>query len=56
MSLTLPQMSEVELTLQASKQNASGTREVLLVLVSNKWVNVKFQAPEIPLQLAFVSV
>ncbi|KAK7802724.1 hypothetical protein U0070_007167 [Myodes glareolus] len=52
-SLTLPQMSEVELTLQESKQNATGTREVLLVLVSNKWVNVKFQAPEIPLQLAY---
>lgn len=49
--LDFPKMSEVELTLEASKQN--GTREVLLVLVPNDRVNVKFQAPEIPLQLAY---
>ncbi|XP_075841970.1 endoglin [Microtus pennsylvanicus] len=51
--LDFPKMSEVELTLEASKQNGTGTREVLLVLVSNDRVNVKFQAPEIPLQLAY---
>ncbi|XP_005346101.1 endoglin [Microtus ochrogaster] len=51
--LDFPKMSEVELTLEASKQNGTGTREVLLVLASNDRVNVKFQAPEIPLQLAY---
>lgn len=55
-SLTLPQMSKMELTLQASKQNGAGTREVFLVLVSNTSVLVKLQAPEIPLNLAYVSV
>lgn len=57
MSMTLPQMlSHLELTLQASKQNGTETREVFLVLVSNKSVFVKFQAPEIPLHLAYVSM
>lgn len=55
-SLTPPQMSMLELTLQASKQNGAGTREVVLVLVSNTSVLIKLQAPEIPWQLAYVSV
>lgn len=55
--MTLFQMlSQLELTLQASKQNDTETREVFLVLVSNKSVFMKFQAPEIPLHLAYVSV
>lgn len=48
-------LSHLELTLQASKQNGTETREVFLVLVSNKNVFVKFQAPEIPLHLAYDS-
>lgn len=52
--LDFPEMlSHLELTLQASKQNGTETREVFLVLVSNKSVFVKFQAPEIPLHLAY---
>ncbi|XP_076424985.1 endoglin isoform X4 [Peromyscus maniculatus bairdii] len=50
--LTFPKVSQLELTLQASKQNGTGTREVFLVLVSNETVLVKLQAPEIPLHLA----
>jgi endoglin len=52
----LQMLSHLELTLQASKQNGTETQEVFLVLVSNKNVFVKFQAPEIPLHLAYVSV
>lgn len=48
-------LSHLELTLQASKQNGTETQEVFLVLVSNKNVFVKFQAPEIPLHLAYDS-
>ncbi|XP_059116058.1 endoglin [Peromyscus eremicus] len=51
--LTFPRVSQLELTLQASKQNGTGTREVFLVLVSNETVLVKLQAPEIPLHLAY---
>lgn len=49
-------LSHLELTLQALKHNGTETREVFLVLVSNKSVFVKFEAPEIPLHLAYVSV
>lgn len=49
-------LSHLELTLQAFKQNGTETREVFLVLVSNKSVFVEFEAPEIPLHLAYVSV
>lgn len=57
MSMTFPQRkSEVELTLQASKQNGTETREVFLVFISNENVLVKLQAPEIPLHLVYVSV
>ncbi|XP_036040514.1 endoglin [Onychomys torridus] len=51
--LTFPKVSQLELTLQASKQNGTGTRDVFLVLVSNETVLVKLQAPEIPLHLAY---
>ncbi|XP_040591557.1 endoglin [Mesocricetus auratus] len=51
--LEFPKMSMLELTLQASKQNGAGTREVVLVLVSNTSVLIKLQAPEIPWQLAY---
>ncbi|ERE71220.1 endoglin [Cricetulus griseus] len=51
--LDFSKMSKMELTLQASKQNGAGTREVFLVLVSNTSVLVKLQAPEIPLNLAY---
>ncbi|CAO2597903.1 Eng [Lemmus lemmus] len=53
--LDSPKVSEVQLTLQAPKQNGTDTREVLLVVVSNNSVNMNFHAPEIPLQLAYVS-
>lgn len=54
--LDLPRtLSEVELTLQASKQNGTEAREVFLVFVSNENVLVKLQAPEIPLHLAYNS-
>lgn len=54
--LDLPRtLSEVELTLQASKQNGTEAREVLLVFISNKNVLVELQAPEIPLHLAYNS-
>lgn len=48
-------LSQLELTLEASKHNGTETREVFLVLVSNENVFVKFQAPEIPLHLAYNS-
>ncbi|KAL1785910.1 endoglin [Sigmodon hispidus] len=51
--MDFPNVPQVDLTLQASKQNSTGAREVLLVLVSNKTVVVKFHAPEIPLHLAY---
>lgn len=53
--LDLPSPSEVELTLQASKQNGTEAREVFLVFISNNDVSVKLQAPEIPLHLAYNS-
>lgn len=54
--LDFPNMlSHLELTLQAFKQNGTETREVFLVLVSNKSVFVEFEAPEIPLHLAYNS-
>ncbi|XP_034349833.1 endoglin [Arvicanthis niloticus] len=54
--LDFPNMlSYLELTLQAFKQNGTETREVFLVLVSNKSVFVEFEAPEIPLHLAYNS-
>jgi hypothetical protein len=56
-SLSLPQeVSQLELTLQASKQNDTQPQEVLLVLVVNKNVFVQLQALGISLQLACVSV
>ncbi|XP_052038160.1 endoglin isoform X2 [Apodemus sylvaticus] len=54
--LDFPNMlSQLELTLQSSKQNGTASREVFLVLVSDKSVFVKFQAPEVPLHLAYNS-
>ncbi|GAB1286239.1 Endoglin [Apodemus speciosus] len=54
--LDFPNMlSQLELTLQASKQNGTESREVFLVLVSNKSVFVKFQAPEVPVHLVYNS-
>ncbi|XP_051022888.1 endoglin [Acomys russatus] len=46
-------LSQLELTLQASEQNGTDTRKVLLALISNRTVFVKFQAPEIPLHLVY---
>ncbi|XP_012657850.1 endoglin [Otolemur garnettii] len=47
------EVSQVELTLQASKQNGTQPQEVLLVLSVNKNVFLQLQALGIPLHLAF---
>nr|XP_045004671.1 endoglin [Jaculus jaculus] len=48
------EVSQLELTLQASKkQNGTQPHEVLLVIIVNKNVFVQFQAPGIPLHLAY---
>ncbi|XP_053417208.1 endoglin [Nycticebus coucang] len=47
------EVSQVELTLQTSKQNGTQPQEVLLVLSVNKSVFLQLQAPGIPLHLAF---
>ncbi|XP_073761813.1 endoglin isoform X2 [Callorhinus ursinus] len=47
------EVSELELTIQKSKQNDSRPREVLLVLSANKNMLLRLQAPGIPLNLAF---
>uniref|UniRef100_A0A8C6QYV9 Endoglin n=1 Tax=Nannospalax galili TaxID=1026970 RepID=A0A8C6QYV9_NANGA len=46
-------LSQMELTLQAFKQNSTLPREVMLLLTANKTVLVKFQAPGIPLHLTY---
>lgn len=48
-------LSQLDLTVQMSKQNGTRAREVLLVLDLNKTVYLQLQAPGIPLQLAYVS-
>nr|XP_026242283.1 endoglin [Urocitellus parryii] len=47
------ELAKLELTLQASKQNGTRHREVLLVLVANKSVLLQLQALGIPLHLAY---
>ncbi|XP_044776247.1 endoglin isoform X2 [Neomonachus schauinslandi] len=47
------EVSELELTIQKSKQNDTRPREVLLVLSANKNMLLQLQAPGIPLNLAF---
>ncbi|XP_029775405.1 endoglin isoform X1 [Suricata suricatta] len=47
------EVSQVELTIQKSKQNGTWPREVLLILSANKNVLLRLQAPGIPLNLAF---
>nr|XP_010349626.2 endoglin isoform X1 [Saimiri boliviensis boliviensis] len=46
-------LSQLELTLQASKQNGTQPREVFLVLSVNSNVFLQLQASEIPLHLAY---
>ncbi|XP_013368619.1 PREDICTED: endoglin isoform X2 [Chinchilla lanigera] len=46
-------VSQLELTLQASKPNGTHPQEVLLVLVTNTNVFLQLQAPGIPLRLAY---
>lgn len=54
--LDFPNMlSQLELIVQAPEQTGTESREVFLVLVSNKSVFVKFQEPEVPLHLAYNS-
>ncbi|XP_025865142.2 endoglin [Vulpes vulpes] len=47
------ELSELELTIQKSKQNGTRPREVFLVLSAKKNVLLQLQAPGIPLYLAF---
>uniref|UniRef100_A0A8C3X1S2 Endoglin n=1 Tax=Catagonus wagneri TaxID=51154 RepID=A0A8C3X1S2_9CETA len=47
--------SALELTLQMSKQNSSRLEEALVILSVNKNIELKLQAPEIPLRLAYDS-
>uniref|UniRef100_G1PMZ6 Endoglin n=1 Tax=Myotis lucifugus TaxID=59463 RepID=G1PMZ6_MYOLU len=46
-------LSQLDLTVQMSKQNGTRAREVLLVLDLDKIVHLRLQAPGIPLQLAY---
>lgn len=51
----LQDVSQLELTVQMSKQNDTRPRQVLLVLGLDKIVHLQLQAPGVPLQLAYVS-
>ncbi|XP_016066497.1 PREDICTED: endoglin [Miniopterus natalensis] len=46
-------VSQLELTVQMSKQNDTRPRQVLLVLGLDKIVHLQLQAPGVPLQLAY---
>nr|XP_031533444.1 endoglin isoform X1 [Vicugna pacos] len=47
------EVSTLDLTLQTSRQNGTQPREVLLVLSVSKNVFLKFQAPGVPVRLAY---